>query len=653
MRKTIPFPAYYDDVPIDLSFVFENEKPAGKHGFLKADKDRFVFEDQAEARFWGTNFNGGANFPEFEYAEKIAKRLSKIGINLVRFHQLDSEWNTPNIYQFTKGKRLKNTQTFDPESLKRLDYLIYCLKREGIYCYLDIFTYRKFKSGDGVENAIALKDAAKPYSGYNRHMIELQKKNAYDFWTHVNPYTGLAYKDDPVFVLCEIVNESTLFSRIDVEPYAGEFRRLFRDWLKERDIKYDWEHCDLNGKDPVLIDFKVELQQKYYTEMISYMKQIGVKIPITGTNYTICSANCKAQTVTDFCDNHAYIYDWRWGENEKRCKNIAVTQMSESVFGTLSLMRVFDKPFFVSEWDMPWPNEYRAESPLLFAAVGALQDWSGFAIHTYAYGNRLQYMNMLGKEVSSSSIGGVPYREGIFSTWNDPAKFGLFYHAALITRRKDVSSSKSKIAIRIKDLTTSMKPAFRVSAEMSKIAACYNDDMPDAEIVSEDQVLVDESKGEVRSDTGELYRNWNKNYGIIDTPRTKCAYGFLQKNSPVELNGLTVESKTDFAVIAMSSLTDDALGNSDNILLTTVGRAMNTDAKFEGDLMTDYGRPPILIEVIEADIKLKTERQNLRVWAVNAEGFFVGEIPTQYENGVLSFTLGDRFPSMYYLIQEE
>ena len=43
-------------------------------------------------------------------------------------------------------------------------------------------------------------------------------------------------------------------------------------------------------------------------------------------------------------------------------------------------------------------------------------------------------MKMLGKEVSSSAIG-VPYREGIFSTWNDPAKFGLFCHAALITRR--------------------------------------------------------------------------------------------------------------------------------------------------------------------------------------------------------------------------
>lgn len=652
MTRTIPFPAYADDVPIDLSFVYEDEKPAGKHGFLKAEGDRFVFEDGTEAFFWGTNFNGGANFPEFEYAEKVAKRLSKIGVNLVRFHQLDSEWNTPNIYQFTKGQRKGNTLTFDPESLKRLDYLIFCLKKEGIYCYLDIFTYRKFKADDGVENAFELKDAAKPYSGYNRRMIELQKKAAYDYWTHVNPFTGLAYKDDPVFVMCEVVNESTLFNNISVKPYDHEFRLLFSEWLKEKNMIFDWEHCDINGKDAVLIDFKVNLQQKYYLEMIEYMREIGVKIPITGTNHTINSANCKAQTVTDFCDNHVYFYDWKWGEKEKYCMNKAMTQLSERVFGTLSLMRVFDKPFFVSEWDMPWPNEYRAESPLLFAAVGALQGWSGFAIHTYAYGTRIESKNILGKEASSSSIGGVPYREGIFSTWNDPAKFGLFYHAALITRRKDVSTSPNKIAIKVDTLSTAMKPAFRLSAEMSQIGACYSD-KTEMSVVSEKEILVDESKGEVRSDTGEMYRSWDKNFGIIDSPKTKCAYGFLQKNSPVELRGLTISSKTDFAVIAMSSLTNDAIEHSKNILLTSVGRAMNTDAKFEGDKMLDYGKPPVLIEVIEADIHLKTHHNDLRVWAVNAEGFFVGVVPTRYENGVLSFALGNEFPSMYYLIQAE
>ena len=36
--------------------------------------------------------------------------------------------------------------TLDPESMERLDYLIYCLKREGIYVYLDMLTSRKFRS---------------------------------------------------------------------------------------------------------------------------------------------------------------------------------------------------------------------------------------------------------------------------------------------------------------------------------------------------------------------------------------------------------------------------------------------------------------------------------------------------------------------------
>jgi len=654
MSRYIPFPAYPDRAPLDLSFIYKNEKPAGKHGFLKVVRDHFEFEDGTVARFWGTNFNGAANFPDFDYAEKVASRLSQIGINIVRFHQLDSEWHTPNIYQFTKGERKGNTLSFDPESMKRLDYLIYCLKKEGIYVYLDIFTYRKFKTGDGVENAFELRDAAKPYSVYNRRMIELQKKQAYDFWTHINPYTGLAYKDDPVFVMCEIVNESDLFHfKIEVEPYASEFRNLFDAWLKEKGIDYNAFNCDINNKDDeILMNFKIELQEKYYIEMMDFMRSIGVKIPITGTNHTVCSANCKTQIVTDFCDSHVYFYDWRWGERDKFCMNKAITQVPESGFGTLSVMRVFDKPFFVSEWDMPWPNEYRAESPILYAAVGALQGWSGFTIHTYSYGTLLSEMKMLGKEVSSASIGGVPYREGIFSTWNDPAKFGLFYHAALITRRGDVSRAKNKYAIKIDTLKTSIKPAFTISSELSQIAAYYGGDT-DAQVISENHILIDEKAGEVTSDTGEMYRSWKKNYGTIDTEMTKCAYGFLGKNSPIKLKGLTISSKTDFAVVAMSSLTGSPINKSDNILLTTVGRAKNTDARFEGEQMLDYGRPPILIEVIEVDIELKTERKDLRVWAVNAEGYFVGVIPTTYENGVLRFSLGDKYPSMYYLIQAE
>ena len=45
MSEYIPFPACATDAPIDISFIFEDEKPAGKRGFVKTVGDKFEFED--------------------------------------------------------------------------------------------------------------------------------------------------------------------------------------------------------------------------------------------------------------------------------------------------------------------------------------------------------------------------------------------------------------------------------------------------------------------------------------------------------------------------------------------------------------------------------------------------------------------------------
>ena len=240
MTKFIPYPFYSDNVPIDISFVFEEEKPAGKHGFLKVNGRDFVFEDGTKIKFWGTNFNGAGCFPEHDYSQKIAKRLAKIGINLVRLHQLDAEWHTPNIFAFTKGKKVRDA-SLDPTSMDRLDYLIYCLKNEGIYCYMDMFTYRRFRAEEGVDNFENLSDAAKPSCNFDDRLIELQKEHCKRLWTHENPYTKLAYCDDPVFVMAEIVNESDLSShqtpKTLLEPYKTRFYDKFNAWLSENGYK--------------------------------------------------------------------------------------------------------------------------------------------------------------------------------------------------------------------------------------------------------------------------------------------------------------------------------------------------------------------------------------------------------------------------------
>lgn len=659
MSKFIPYPFFPDTMPIDISFVFENEKPAGKHGFLTVKGEDFVFEDGTKVKFWGTCFNGGANFPEHKYSEKVAKRLAKTGINLVRLHQMDAEWNTPNIFSLTKGRRLSDTQSFDPESLDRLDYLIYCLKNEGIYCYLEAFTYRKFKSGDGVVNAHKLFDAAKSYSIFNRRMIDLEKKLAEMLWNHENPYTKLKYKDEPAIVLSEITNENDLFVMKDPpqcvieEPYITEFRELFKSWLEENNLIYDYKNCDINGgTDKELIDFKIWLQRKYYKEMKEHLRKIGVKIPLTGTNWRSFPANVLTQTDLDYIDGHAYFYDWRWGEFEKFCENKSITQSDNSWLSPMLPNKVDNFPFILSEWDMPWPNAYRAESPIYCAAVSLLQGWSGCAIHTYSYTTLLYRDNILGKEVSCQKIGGTPYREGIFSTWNDPAKFGLFYHAALMVRRGDIKRSERKHILKPLDLTEWNKEALGLSAEVSEVCTSFEEKLPEGAVLT-DKPLAYPTDDEIISDTGELYRNLKNEFGVINSPRTKCAYGFLGKNNQADLDGVKIDCKSDFAVIAISSLTDEEITKSDNMLLTAVGRAQNTDSEFDGDRLVSYGKAPVLIETIEAEIEIKTEKEGLKAWAVSAEGLYIGKVPSSYENGTFKFSIGKESLSMYYLIVEE
>ena len=680
MSRYIPMPAYYDAMPVDISFVFADERPAGKRGFVRADGDDLRFEDGTLARFWGVNFNGGACFPDKDYAPKVARRLAQAGCNIVRFHQLDAEWDTPNIFSYSKGKRVTTTRQLDERSMDALDYLIYCLKEEGIYCYLDMLTYRKFKEGDDVVQNEDLLDAGKPWSIVDPRMIELQKEFATQVWTHYNPYTKLAYKDDPVFVLCEITNECDLFydkasTRKNYKPiayYSDMFRGFFRDWLAENGKEYDWQNCDLYTHDPEMIDFKVYLSKKYYQEMYDHMRSLGVKIPITGTNWTRSDACIKAHEDMDFTDSHHYFYDWRWSNTDRICANRPISG-APYVFPNLARQKLPGKPFFVSEWDTPWPNSYRAEGPIYYAAVGALQGWAGFTIHTYAYSTRLNEMKVLGKELSTP-VGGVPYREGIFSTWNDPAKFGLFYHAALITRRCDVSPADKKVAVYSTDLAAyggkgiNQWVANGGLLEQHRVATTFDPVAPEGydESVPADQKYPNPNKGMIISDNGQLWRHTGKRIGVVDTERTKVVYGFagLAGNQAstqkvvvqgITLNGMSVECKTDFAVVAMSSLTNDPISKSDNILLSAIGRARNTDPVFDGEKMLDVGKPPILAEVIQATIKLEIEDgDKMKVWGVNAEGFYSGQLATEYEDGVLTFTIGDeQNPACYYLIVKE
>lgn len=665
-----PFTLSWDDrLPIDISFVFETEKPAGKHGFLTVKGDNFIFEDGTPARFWGTNFNSGACFPDHAYSEMVARRLARFGINIIRFHQMDAEWATPNLFSFNRARPKNNTRSFDPESIERLDYLIYCLKQAGIYIYLDMLTYRQFLPGDGVEATDQLGQAAKPYTYFDPRLIKLQKEFCRDLWTHTNPYSKLAYKDDPAIALTEIVNESDLFTqKVVLEPYRSQLEHLYRSWAEANAIQLKPATIDFNQIDPNMARFFVALMQDHYRKLIAYLRDIGVRIPVNGTNWSQNLGIAEAQLAADFSDTHPYWNFPTWESPEGTACRAMVGEWANS-YPWVAVMRLLDRPMFISEWDHAWPDPWRAESPLAMAAMAAFQGWGGVVIHTYRYSTWVAENRIGG---GAQTINGIPYRNH-FDSFNDPAKFGLFYHAALILRRGDVQPAAQTVAVQcpINDGSFQLKSgygslkALAITPECHRVGLAFGEtssgkaqwDATSLIRVQPDELLFEPEAGEVKSDTGELWHSWHKRYGTINTPRTQAAYGFLGSVGAIQLSELSLDVMTDFATLALSSLTQDPIHDSTSLLLTAVGRADNTGVEYspDGKRQLSFGQPPILIEVIEARISIRTRHHNLKVWIISDRGEAVARLSTSYENGSLTFMIGPQpvsnSSSMYYLIR--
>lgn len=200
--------------PVDLSFLNAAEKPAGKRGFVKAVGEQLQFADGTPVRFWGTNVTAYALFKSPDEAiREQARRLSALGFNLVRLHHHDSPWVSPNI--FGDISRLQNTQSIDAESQRKIDLWIKSLKDEGIYVWLDLHVERPLTAADRIDgfDEVARGDRAMSLKGYayvNPSIQQAMQRFAEQYLTHVNPYTGLAYKDDPAVAAILLTNENDL-----------------------------------------------------------------------------------------------------------------------------------------------------------------------------------------------------------------------------------------------------------------------------------------------------------------------------------------------------------------------------------------------------------------------------------------------------------
>ncbi len=648
-----PYSVGESGTPVDLSFLNKDAQgnyiPAGSRGFCTAAGDSFVFEDGTSARFWGVNVTAYGPKGSDARSVQIAERLARLGVNVVRLHHLDSWWAPSNI---DKNHPDGTTQHLDSINMHKLDKCIYELKQHGIYVVLDPWVGREFREKDSVPlwEEMTGNFGQHPYVYYNKRLQDLLKLYWQQVWTHVNPFTGKAYIDEPAIVLTETINEG-LFGGTEKEPYKTEFIAAYTDWARKNNADTTLgEGINRNyGTDN--LNFYYYCTNNFYTTMRTYLRSIGVKVPINGTNWSFWNWDVASQISMDYMDVHHYY----GGDVVGAGSDLGGVWTEHSIYtfggpwAHIAKHAIYGKPLAVSECGQNPPKIYRGAYYPSFAAVACFQGWD--CITGYAY-----------------TQGDDPGTELDTYGWeSDPATIAGLAAGALIYRRHDVQPARKTVVMRIPksdfyilnwenggEKSTDNLPQFVASIETHKTVSVYGDTLPagvnQADVLSVASAFAyKHPTTELKSDTDEFWRDWAKGIGTINTPRTQSAFGRLS-GTTLTTADCSFSIDNPYASVLVSSLTDTPIARSTKILIVATGRAQNTGMAYSllETALTVEGGAPVKAEPIIGAISFKTNKTAPMLYPINVDGTKGAGVAVPVVNGSAIVALKASYKTIFY-----
>jgi len=368
---------YRKDIEAGSALDFSNQgfldAPAGKYGWLKNDHGHFVFErlPGKKQRFYGINLCFTACFPDHALADQLVTRLVRLGYNTVRIHH----------YERGAMEGAADGLALNAENMDRLDYLLAKCREKGIYYTTDLFTSRPV-----AWRAIGIDRDGMVEQQVYKNMV-LVHEPAFENWkaftrnllNHVNPYTGIAYKDDAAMPLISLINEGT----------------LSWCWDKIKDesaMKSKWEAWKAStGKDS-RTEFTAALERDFVKCATAFMKnELHAKALLTNQN---CSGGDKPmmevrRELYEYVDSHFYVdhphflvKNWQL---PSKCGNGNPVQARTLTPVAVARVRQPHLPFTITEWNFSGPGMFRGVGGIMTGAVAALQDWDGLWRFAYSH----------------------------------------------------------------------------------------------------------------------------------------------------------------------------------------------------------------------------------------------------------------------------
>ena len=465
---------------LDLSGLLD-PAPAGSYGRVIVNpQGKLAFEEKPETpiRFRAFNFLPVALWNFFyaytkEEAEEFAEAIRLRGYNMVRLHMVDSFLCGKAGYPKHGKDRTMLTELdipqspeklpIDKEQLDRLDHFIHCLKKRGIYIYLDAMT-------DSVGWTSAW-DADKSKGAFRQRIYEEKFRNNWKAGTsfllnHVNPYTGIRMADDPVLACLIFYNEQ------DIQlSFLKHFTSRWHDYLRKKYITFEnvrttWGEKlaesvknfedipelspeDITGnKDAV--DFIESMMREITEWQFKAVRETGYKGLVSQWDMYMRLLDTPARALMPAISMHSYhahpnsgplsikgytqqlaYASWLKG-TEMRVALSSSLAADSCYFRQAAVTRFLDRPFLMTEYAHNPMNPYAHERGLFFASYAALQGW-----------------DMLAPHMNTVSLYHVPMGDYGFESSIDPVSLASELLAAFIWFRGDVQTAKHAVEYRL------------------------------------------------------------------------------------------------------------------------------------------------------------------------------------------------------------
>ena len=412
------------------------------------------------------------------------------------------------------------------------------------------------------------------------------------------------------------------------------------------------------------VAFLMEIEREYSVSMRDFLKnELGYKGLVTCSQSSYGAlAGALRESRMDWVDMHAYWQHPRfprrsWDMNDWEISNSAMSaDAGGGTFGALAMHRVAGKPFTVSEYNHPFPNQFAAESVPMILAYAAWQDWDGVFLYSH-----------LGNENSWKS----DKIEGFFDAHNDPAKVAflpsmarLFLSGALAP----VEAKKTILRVGRDNVAAQTAPVLASGQGWRGAVDVWREAGAKPRDFLAGRMEIEFAEGDAPpklernlAPTMENALSWTQNGArnvfSVDAPTARVLVGqwtndWAQAGDFLAQSGPTTR---DFAALTLVSLDGKAIAHSKSLLLTALVGAQNTGMKWNEaqTMVSNWGSAPIVVETPKLSVAFPTNLQKPGVWALSATGERLKSVPATVENGILRFETSFEDGAVFYEIGGE